>query len=81
MKKLSVKIVNIYSNSILVMKLLNIKFRIMFPAKILKLKFKNKLYFFDFKFFNNRTTTIYNNVIFKIISKAILSNIIHKTSS
>ena len=79
MKKLSVKIVNIYSNSILVMKLLKIKYRIMFPAKILKLKFKNKLNFFDYKF--KYRTTIYNNAIFKIISKVIVSNIFHKTSS
>ena len=39
MMKIIVKIVNIYSNSILVTKLLKIKFRIMFPSKMLKLKF------------------------------------------
>ena len=80
MKKISVKIVNIYSNSILVMKLLNIKFRIMFPAKILKLFIKYNLYFFDFKF-KYSATTIYNNAIYKITSKVIVSNIIHKTRS
>ena len=39
MKKISVKLVNIYSNTILDFKLLKIKFKIIFPTKILMRKF------------------------------------------